>query len=613
MVFGHRTSPPLDRNGLSALPGGPLDVLTYPALVHWVVNAQPMPRPLTDTELAADRITRRLDRPVGLLGVFALGLWLFEPFTTDREVLTFLVDATWAIVALVFVAEFSTRMIAAQNTWLFIRKHWWELALVALPFLRFLRAARAARAARGMAAAVRSSRRAGEQLQSRLTWLVLVTTVVALCQAVCCSTMAATRARTGRDPRCRLVNLDRLRSRLARHLRSGPRDRARRLFRCRHRDGRGLARSVLPRTRRGRSLNRSEPAGPNAPHTGDRLWRSSTRENVQANRPMHGGVRLSTVMGFRIRKSIGIAPGVRMTFSKSGIGYSAGVKGYRITKRADGQIQRTASIPGTGLSYVTTSRSGRRSTPPRYAASPARRATKPGWFAPKATKTLYKALVAQDIPTIERIGTENDSLSFAAASVLGILKLTRGDAEGARDPLEFVFASGKELADDPFITKHTAMRFELPVAEGITASLTLDRAAIGLALAEVYQSEDRFNDAVRVVEQLEPTTTPRCLSPSCTARLGITPRLCRSPKASPMKTMRQRCCAYSAESRFANSGCLRPLVSRSRRRYARRSGIRSCVTGLCSNVHAHMKPMENERWPARTSNGSWPRTPITKA
>ena len=33
---------------------------------------------------------------------------------------------------------------------------------------------------------------------------------------------------------------------------------------------------------------------------------------------------------------------------------SAGFKGFRVTKRADGRVQRTTSIAGTGISYVET-------------------------------------------------------------------------------------------------------------------------------------------------------------------------------------------------------------------------------------------------------------------
>lgn len=58
-------------------------------------------------------------------------------------------------------------------------------------------------------------------------------------------------------------------------------------------------------------------------------------------------------MGFRFRKSINLGGGFRVNLSKSGIGYSYGVKGLRYTKTAKGKDRVTASIPGTGLSWST--------------------------------------------------------------------------------------------------------------------------------------------------------------------------------------------------------------------------------------------------------------------
>lgn len=61
-------------------------------------------------------------------------------------------------------------------------------------------------------------------------------------------------------------------------------------------------------------------------------------------------------MGFRYRKSIHLGGGIRINISKSGIGYSWGVKGYRISKDANGVVRKTASIPGTGISYTVQSK-----------------------------------------------------------------------------------------------------------------------------------------------------------------------------------------------------------------------------------------------------------------
>ena len=57
-------------------------------------------------------------------------------------------------------------------------------------------------------------------------------------------------------------------------------------------------------------------------------------------------------MGLRLRKSIGLGGGLKINLSKSGIGYSWGGKGFRVTKKAKGGFRNTTSIPGTGISYT---------------------------------------------------------------------------------------------------------------------------------------------------------------------------------------------------------------------------------------------------------------------
>lgn len=56
-------------------------------------------------------------------------------------------------------------------------------------------------------------------------------------------------------------------------------------------------------------------------------------------------------MAFRFRKSVDLGA-LRINTSKSGIGYSVGTKGLRVTKKSTGGYRTTASVPGTGISYV---------------------------------------------------------------------------------------------------------------------------------------------------------------------------------------------------------------------------------------------------------------------
>jgi tetratricopeptide (TPR) repeat protein len=214
-------------------------------------------------------------------------------------------------------------------------------------------------------------------------------------------------------------------------------------------------------------------------------------------------------MGFRMSKSIKVAPGVRMSFSKSGIGYSAGVKGYRVTKRADGRVQTTASIPGTGLSHTSTTRrsTAQRSSTPRAAATSYTPApVKPGAFAPKGEKELFKAIQRADASAMERIGQDHPQVTFAAATLAGLLKFRDGDSSRARALLAWVFAQCREPASDPFLAKYCTATMRLEVAPGAVAELGLDRSSIGLALAELHQEAGDLQTAADVVEQVEPTT-----------------------------------------------------------------------------------------------------------
>lgn len=56
-------------------------------------------------------------------------------------------------------------------------------------------------------------------------------------------------------------------------------------------------------------------------------------------------------MGLRFQRSMQLIPGVRLNFSKSGIGTSFGVRGARYSVSPTGRRTVSAGIPGTGLSW----------------------------------------------------------------------------------------------------------------------------------------------------------------------------------------------------------------------------------------------------------------------
>ncbi|MBD8070686.1 DUF4236 domain-containing protein [Bacillus sp. PS06] len=65
-------------------------------------------------------------------------------------------------------------------------------------------------------------------------------------------------------------------------------------------------------------------------------------------------------MGLRFRKSFKVAPGVRFNVSTKSVGASFGGKGLRYSVNSSGRRTTTVGIPGSGVSYSSTSSSGRK-------------------------------------------------------------------------------------------------------------------------------------------------------------------------------------------------------------------------------------------------------------
>lgn len=216
-------------------------------------------------------------------------------------------------------------------------------------------------------------------------------------------------------------------------------------------------------------------------------------------------------MGFRVRKSFKIAPGIRMTVTPKSVGLSAGPRGARISANSSGRVTRTVGIPGSGISHTKNFSSGGRAAAPARAAAPVRpaQAPKPALFAPKWEKELYKALLGHpDYSSLGRIGAEYPAArSVAALFEATLVSVPAGDTARGLELTSWLFATGYDPAKDDFIKKYLpSADFTLHIAEGITVQLPADRDFIGLLLAELHQETGDLPAAIDVVEQMEPST-----------------------------------------------------------------------------------------------------------
>lgn len=103
-------------------------------------------------------------------------------------------------------------------------------------------------------------------------------------------------------------------------------------------------------------------------------------------------------MGLRFRKSVKIAPGVRVNVGNKSAGVSVGGRGARVSVNTSGRRTTSVGIPGTGLSYISSSSSGKKKNTPAEVDSPAPRASRAG-----GTALLVVAVLALVIglPTLQ--------------------------------------------------------------------------------------------------------------------------------------------------------------------------------------------------------------------
>ncbi len=202
-------------------------------------------------------------------------------------------------------------------------------------------------------------------------------------------------------------------------------------------------------------------------------------------------------------------PGVRMTFSPSGVSTSVGVRGARITRGANGRITRTIGIPGSGISHTETIRSanGSRRRVASQAAIPVPPVS-PNLFSASYEKDFFKAKKLDSVQEYQRLVTLYPEAVVAGSFMLALKFIETKEYPLALQVLETIWRMNDRIDSDPLFRKYLGLKaFEVGIAEGVVAQLNLNRDAVGLLFAETLQSQGDLSTAIEVVEDLYPTQT----------------------------------------------------------------------------------------------------------
>jgi voltage-gated potassium channel len=136
-----------------------------------------------EREIWADELLDRLTPMMSALSVVFVLVVIGESLATSGTALALGLTVTGWLIWLLFVAEFVARLVVAPKTAEFLKRNWWQIVFLVLPFLRILRLIRTIRilrTGRVLSSAVRSSRSARRVLGSRIGWLAVVSAITAL-------------------------------------------------------------------------------------------------------------------------------------------------------------------------------------------------------------------------------------------------------------------------------------------------------------------------------------------------------------------------------------------------------------------------------------------------
>ena len=221
-------------------------------------------------------------------------------------------------------------------------------------------------------------------------------------------------------------------------------------------------------------------------------------------------------MGVQFRRSIKLAPGVRLNVTKTGFGVTAGGKVARYSVHSSGRRTLGLALPGTGTYYQQTSGGGSKggtggSRDSAPAVDPTQLIPKPGLLASVAERAYHRGLVSYlggDYPaaleSFEWV-LATDPTAASASLFAGVAANAIGDPPRAIKHLESVVASANGLPDryqTKFLPAGLSLTLVVRITDSVTAAPPFGELAAALALAELYQTAGRLEDAIGLLQQI---------------------------------------------------------------------------------------------------------------
>lgn len=217
-------------------------------------------------------------------------------------------------------------------------------------------------------------------------------------------------------------------------------------------------------------------------------------------------------MGIRFRRTMKIAPGIRLNFNKNSIGLSLGPRGAKYTINSNGRRTVSGGIPGSGL-YVTESTGGKRSRR-NLDQELVEDSSTPGIFSPASERAFYKFaklyLMKDSGYSFQEIKAKAEEIKLEHPKIAGyidfvmIAPTSNQNTQAALELCQKLYENQDDFLQHPIATKYfDEFTARIPIARGITYTTDYNSNFLSYTYSEILQATGQPEKALEVIEKVK--------------------------------------------------------------------------------------------------------------
>ncbi|MFM1757999.1 MAG: hypothetical protein RL193_576 [Actinomycetota bacterium] len=221
-------------------------------------------------------------------------------------------------------------------------------------------------------------------------------------------------------------------------------------------------------------------------------------------------------MAFRFRRTLKIAPGIRLNFNKNSWGVSVGPRGAKYTINTSGRRTVSVGIPGSGLSY-SESVSGKAIAKAKAEAQMvAESMDRPTLFSRKSEDDFYdfiflflsgdsKFTFEEKQAEANRIKSEHPDIADYIDFVM-MAPTANVSGKAALEIAERLFNIGPKLFEHKLVRKYfDQFKASIPIARGIVMATDYQNDYLAYTYSEILQAFGEYENALTVLEDVGDT------------------------------------------------------------------------------------------------------------